>query len=57
MNNEKVQNIDSNTACVNESTQQHPAWYNLKYAAVGIIFGIVFVKVVKAGSMRLHTKD
>ena len=44
MNNEKVQNIDSNTACVNESTQQHPAWYNLKYAAVGIIFGIVFVK-------------
>ena len=44
MNNERVQNIDSNTACVNESTQQHPAWYNLKYAAVGIIFGIVFVK-------------
>ena len=44
MNNEKVQNIDSNTACVNASEQQHPAWYNLKYAAVGIIFGIVFVK-------------
>ena len=44
MNNEKVQNIDSNTACVNESAQQHPAWYNLKYAVVGIIFGIVFVK-------------
>ena len=44
MNNEKVQNIDSNTACVNASEQQHPAWYNLKYAAVGIIFGIVFVR-------------
>ena len=44
MNNEKVQNIDSNTACVNASEQQHPGWYNLKYAAVGIIFGIVFVK-------------
>jgi hypothetical protein len=44
MNNEKVQNIDSNTACVNESAQQHPAWYNLKYTLVGIIFGIVFVK-------------
>ena len=44
MNNEKVQNIDSNTACVNASEQKHPSWYNLKYAAVGVIFGIVFVK-------------
>ena len=44
MNNEKVQNIDSNTACVNASEQQHPGWYNLKYTVVGIIFGIVFVK-------------
>ena len=44
MNNEKVQNIDSNTACVNASAQQHPGWYNLKYTIVGIIFGIVFVK-------------
>ena len=44
MNNEKVQNIDSNTACVNASEQQHPGWYNLKYTIVGIIFGIVFVK-------------
>ena len=44
MNNERVQNIDSNTACVNASEQTHPGWYNLKYAAVGIIFGIVFVK-------------
>ncbi len=44
MNNERVQNIDSNTACVNASEQQHPGWYNLKYTAVGILFGIVFVK-------------
>lgn len=44
MNNEKVQNIDSNTACVNASAQQHPGWYNLKYTVVGLIFGIVFVK-------------
>ena len=44
MNNEKVQNIDSNTACVNASAQQHPGWNNLKYAVVGIVFGIVFVK-------------
>lgn len=44
MNNERVQNIDSNTACVNASEQQHPGWYNLKYTLVGILFGIVFVK-------------
>ncbi|MDN4164808.1 YeeE/YedE thiosulfate transporter family protein [Cytophagales bacterium LB-30] len=30
--------------CVNESHLSHPWWYNLKYLAVGIIFGIVFVK-------------
>ena len=44
MNNEKVQKIDSNTACVNASEQTHPGWYNLKYTLVGILFGIVFVK-------------
>ena len=30
--------------CVNESHLQHPWWYNFKYTAVGILFGIVFVK-------------
>ncbi len=44
MNNERVQNIDSNTAGVNASEQTHPGWYNLKYTIVGILFGIVFVK-------------
>lgn len=34
----------TDTICVNESQQQHPAWYNLKYLAVGVVFGIVFVK-------------
>lgn len=32
------------TMCVNESHQSHPWWYNFKYMAVGLIFGIVFVK-------------
>lgn len=32
------------TMCTNDSVQQHPWWYNFKYAAVGILFGIVFVK-------------
>ena len=44
MNTEKVQQVDNNTACVNASEQQHPAWYNIKYIIVGIVFGIVFVK-------------
>jgi hypothetical protein len=30
--------------CVNESHLQHPWWYNLKYTAWGLVFGIVFVK-------------
>lgn len=30
--------------CVNESEIKHPWWYNLKYAAVGLLFGITFVK-------------
>ena len=32
------------TMCVNESELKHPWWYNLKYLAVGVLFGIVFVK-------------
>lgn len=39
-----VQQIDDNTACVNTSAKIHPWWYNLKYTAVGIVFGIVFYK-------------
>lgn len=30
--------------CTNESQLKHPWWHNLKYMAVGIIFGIAFVK-------------
>ena len=29
------------TMCVNESHLQHKWYHNLKYAAVGIVFGIV----------------
>ena len=38
----EVRSLD--TICLNESEKQHPLWYNLKYAVVGVIFGIVFVK-------------
>lgn len=32
------------TMCVNESQLQHRWWHNLKYLAVGLFFGIIFVK-------------
>lgn len=38
----EVRSLDA--ICVNESGRVHPWWYNFKYMAVGIIFGIVFVK-------------
>lgn len=38
----EVRSLD--TMCVNESHLQHKWYHNLKYTAVGIAFGIVFVK-------------
>jgi len=39
----EVRSLD--TMCVNESEiKNHPWWYNFKYALVGVIFGITFVK-------------
>ena len=38
----EVRSLD--TICVNDTVLQHPWWYNLKYLAVGLVFGIVFVK-------------
>lgn len=31
-------------ACVNESQLTHPWWYNFKYMAAGLLFGVVAVK-------------
>ncbi|MFZ9514674.1 MAG: YeeE/YedE family protein [Bacteroidia bacterium] len=36
--------VESGTACVNESAIVKPWYSNLKYLALGMIFGIVFVK-------------
>ncbi|HMX41585.1 MAG TPA: YeeE/YedE thiosulfate transporter family protein [Saprospiraceae bacterium] len=33
-----------NTMCVNQSVMVHPWWHNFQYMAVGIIFGLAFVK-------------
>lgn len=42
------------TICVNESEKQHPWWYNFKYAAVGVVFGIVFVKAEVISWFRIQ---
>jgi uncharacterized protein len=38
----EVRSLD--TMCINKSAKQHPWWHNFKYMAVGIVFGVVFVK-------------
>lgn len=38
----EVRSLD--TICINESQKQHPWWYNFKYLAVGLLFGVAFVK-------------
>lgn len=42
------------TICVNESHQHHPWWYNFKYMAVGIVFGIVFIKAEIVSWFRIQ---
>ncbi|WP_343693679.1 DUF6691 family protein [Chitinophaga sp.] len=48
----EVRSLD--TICVNESTRSHPWWYNFKYLAVGVIFGIVFVKAEIVSWFRIQ---
>ena len=38
----EVRSLD--TMCINESSLQHPWWYNIKYLVAGILFGIILVK-------------
>lgn len=38
----EVRSLD--TMCINESSLQHPWWYNIKYLITGILFGIILVK-------------
>lgn len=42
------------TICVNESQQKLPWWHNLKYLAVGVVFGIVFVKAEVISWFRIQ---
>lgn len=42
------------TICVNDSALSHPTWYNLKYAFVGLLFGVVFVKAEIVSWFRIQ---
>src|SRR5688572_9002448 len=48
----EIRSLD--TMCVNESHRVHPWWYNFKYMAVGIVFGIVFVKAEIISWLRIQ---
>jgi uncharacterized protein len=38
----EVRSLDA--MCINESELKHPGWYNFKYAAMGMVFGIILIK-------------
>ena len=38
----EVRSLDA--MCINETTLQHPWWYNFKYLIGGMLFGIILVK-------------
>lgn len=48
----EVRSLDS--ICINESTLEHPWWYNFKYAAVGLVFGIVLIKAEVVSWFRIQ---
>ena len=48
----EVRSLDS--VCINESSLQHKWYHNLKYLAVGIMFGIVFVKAELVSWFRIQ---
>lgn len=48
----EVRSLD--TICVNDTELKHPLWYNLKYLAVGIVFGVVFVKAEVVSWFRIQ---
>ena len=48
----EVRNLD--TLCVNDTELKHPWWYNFKYLAVGLVFGVVFVKAEVISWFRIQ---
>lgn len=48
----EVRSLD--TMCVNESALEHRWYHNLKYLAVGVFFGIVFIKAEVISWFRIQ---
>jgi len=48
----EVRSLDS--MCVNESELKHPWWYDLKYLAAGVLFGIILVKAEVVSWFRIQ---
>ena len=48
----EVRSLD--TMCVNESTLDHKWYHNIKYAVVGVLFGIAFVKTEVISWFRIQ---
>jgi len=48
----EVRSLDS--VCINTSELKHPWWYNIKYLAAGIWFGIVLVKTEVISWFRIQ---
>ncbi|MBL7829316.1 MAG: YeeE/YedE family protein [Saprospiraceae bacterium] len=48
----EIRSVD--TMCVNESNLSHPWWYNFKYAAAGLVFGVVLVKAEIVSWFRIQ---
>lgn len=42
------------SVCLNESELTHPWWHNLKYAFVGLLFGVVFIKAEIVSWFRIQ---
>ena len=54
MNNNDLEVRSLDTICINESRLQHKWYHNFKYLAVGILFGIVFVKAEVISWFRIQ---
>ncbi len=48
----EVRSLDA--VCLNESELKHPWWYNFKYLAAGILFGIILVKAEVISWFRIQ---
>ena len=48
----EVRSLD--TMCINDTVLKHPWWYNFKYLAVGLVFGVVFVKAEVISWFRIQ---